>query len=288
MIKNKSTDKSSDISDDISTDIPMEESVVKSNDKKISKKTPPIPPHAEEADKGQRVAKVIARSGYCSRREAEVLITEGRVQVNGVVIDTPATLITDHSIKINNKLLATKEPTRMWIFHKPKGFVCSNKDEKNRATIFDALPSDMPRTMSVGRLDINTEGLLLMTNDGEVSRYIELPANKWIRKYRVRAYGGINMDRLQKLAKGIRIDGISYGPIKVELEKDGINAWLKISLTEGKNREIKKVLEYFGLQVNRLIRVSFGPFILGGLATGKIKEVPKSVLNDMLGNVIKK
>ena len=150
--------------------------------------------HPDNQEKGDRIAKVIARSGYCSRRQAEDLIVEGRVKVNGQVIDSPATLITDQSIKIDNKLLGKKEPARMWIFHKPKGFVCSNKDEKNRKTIFDILPDNMPRTISIGRLDINTEGLLLLTNDGEISRYIELPQNKWIRNYRVRVHGKINMD----------------------------------------------------------------------------------------------
>ncbi len=235
-------------------------------------------------DKGDRIAKVIARSGYCSRREAEELIFEGRVKVNGQIIDNPATLITDQSIKINNKLLAKKQPTRLWIFHKPKGFVCSNSDEKGRKTVFDILPDNLPRTMSVGRLDINTEGLLLLTNNGEVARYIELPENKWIRNYRVRVHGKVNMTRLEKLSKGIRIDRVNYGPIKVELEKEGSNSWLKISLNEGKNREVKKVLQYFGLEVNRLIRVSFGPFMLGNLKTGQIKEVARGVLKDTLKN----
>ena len=237
-------------------------------------------------EKGQRIAKVIARSGFCSRREAEVLIAEGRVKVNGVTIDSPATIITDHAIKIDNKLLKTKEPTRMWIFHKPKGFVCTNKDEKGRRTIFDILPPHLPRTVSVGRLDINTEGLLLLTNDGEVSRYIALPQTEWIRKYRVRVHGIIDMGRLEKLNRGIRIDGVKYGPIKVEMEREGMNSWLKISLTEGKNREIKKVLDYFGLTVNRLIRVGFGPFNLGALPIGQIKEIPRNTLKDSLGKIL--
>ncbi len=251
---------------------------IKASDKPLAK--------VVKEEKGQRVAKVIARSGYCSRREAEELIADGCVKVNGEVIDNPATLITDHSIKINNKLLPQKEATRMWVFHKPKGFVCTNKDEKNRKTIFNLLPEDMPRVMSIGRLDINTEGLILLTNDGEVSRYIELPKNNWIRKYRVRAHGKINLERLQKLSKGIRIEGVSYGPIKVELEREGANSWLKISLTEGKNREIKKVLQYFGLEVNRLIRVSFGSFVLGGLPSGQIREITKDILKNTLPNQI--
>ncbi|MDA0902359.1 MAG: pseudouridine synthase [Proteobacteria bacterium] len=238
--------------------------------------------------KPQRIAKVIARSGYCSRREAEELIAEGRVKVNGQTIDTPATLVTDHSIKIDNKLIAQKELARMWIFHKPKGYIVTNRDDKHRKTIFDILPDNLPRVISIGRLDVNTEGLLLLTNDGEVARYIELPKNAWIRNYRARAYGKINMERLQRLEKGVVIDGVKYGSIKVQLEKEGtFNSWLKVSLNEGKNREIKKVFEYCGLQVNRLIRTSFGPFHLGSLAVGAIKEVPKKVIAETLGNKIK-
>lgn len=236
--------------------------------------------------KGERIAKVIARSGYCSRRQAEELIFEGRVKVNGVTIDSPAILISDESIKINNKLLKQKEPVKMWIFHKPKGFICSNVDEKGRKTIFDILPDNIPRTISIGRLDINTEGLLLLTNDGDVARYIELPQNKWIRNYRARVHGKIDMERLKKLKKGIKINGVQYGAIKVELEKEGANSWLKVSLNEGKNREIKKVFEHFGLEVNRLIRISFGPFILGNMKAGEIKEIPKKVLQESLGKLI--
>lgn len=229
--------------------------------------------------KGQRVAKVIARSGFCSRREAEELITEGRVKVNGVVIETAATLITDHSIKIDDKLLMEKKPPKVWIFHKPRGLITTNKDPKARKTIFEILPKYLPRVVTIGRLDINTEGLLLLTNDGELARYVELPSSKWTRIYRARVYGFIDMERLSKLQKGITIDGVKYGGIKVEMEQErDFNSWLKISLTEGKNREIKKVLEFFGLQVSRLIRISFGPFHLGKMAIGEVREVPKSVL----------
>lgn len=236
----------------------------------------------EQSIKGERVAKVIARSGICSRREAEELIAQGRVKVNGEIIDSPATIITDHSIKIDNKLLPKKEPTRLWIFHKPRGFICSNSDERGHKTIFSILPKNLPRTISVGRLDINTEGLLLLTNNGELGRYIALPQNKWIRNYRVRAHGKVNMERLHSLNKGIKIDGVKYGPIKIELEKEGTNSWFKISLHEGKNREVKKVLEHFGLTVNRLIRISFGPFILGNLAVGDIREVTKENLKNAI------
>jgi 23S rRNA pseudouridine2605 synthase len=231
--------------------------------------------------KGERIAKVIARHGICSRREAEELIAEGRVKVNGVVIDTPATLITDHSIKVDDKLIAEKKPAKMWIFHKPRGFITTNKDPKARKTIFEILPKNLPRVITIGRLDINTEGLLLLTNDGELARYIELPSSKWTRIYRARVFGIIDMERLRKLQKGIVIDGVKYGGIKVEMEQErDFNSWLKISLSEGKNREIKKVLEHFGLQVSRLIRISFGPFHLGKTAIGEVKEVPKAVLSE--------
>ena len=233
--------------------------------------------------KGQRVAKIIARSGFCSRREAEELIAEGRVKVNGVVIETPATIITDHSIKIDDKLLLEKKPAKVWIFHKPRGFITTNKDPKARKTIFEILPKNLPRVVTIGRLDINTEGLLLLTNDGEVARYVELPSSKWTRIYRARVFGKIDMERLKKLQKGIVIDGVKYDGIKVEMEQErDFNSWLKISLTEGKNREIKKVLEYFGLQVSRLIRISFGPFHLGKMPIGEVKEVPKAVLSEAI------
>lgn len=232
---------------------------------------------------GQRVAKIIARSGICSRREAEQLILEGRVKVNGVVIETPATIITDQSIKVDEKLISAKKPVKIWIFHKPRGFITTNKDPKARKTIFEILPKNLPRVITIGRLDINTEGLLLLTNDGEVARYIELPSSKWTRIYRVRVFGKIDMERLKKLQKGITIDGVRYSGIKVEMEQErDFNSWLKISLTEGKNREIKKVLEFFGLQVSRLIRISFGPFHLGQLPVGEVKEISKSVLVDAL------
>ena len=233
----------------------------------------------QEEQKGQRVAKVIARSGFCSRREAEELIQEGRVKVNGVMIESPAVLITDHSIKIDNKLLNEKKPAKLWVFHKPRGFITTNKDPLARKTIFEILPQNLPRVVTIGRLDINTEGLLLLTNDGELARYFELPSSKWVRIYRARVFGIIDMERLAKLQKGVTIDGIKYGGIKVEMEKErDFNSWLKISLSEGKNREIKKVLEFFGLKVSRLIRISFGPFQLGKMEVGEVREVAKDVM----------
>jgi len=239
--------------------------------------------------KGERIAKVIARSGYCSRREAERLIAEGAVKVNGKVITSPALNITDQSIKIRNKLLQTKEPTRLWIFHKPKGTIVSHSDPSKRTTIFDLLPSTMPRVIAVGRLDINTEGLILLTNNGELARYISHPSTQWTRRYRVRVYGKIDKSRFEQLAKkGIVIKGIKYAPIKIGVDKErDFNSWLNVSIIEGKNREIKKVLEYLGLQVNRLIRISFGPFHLGNLPVRGLREVPMKTLRELVGKKVK-
>ena len=221
--------------------------------------------------KSTRVAKVIADAGYCSRRQAELLIAEGRVQVNGKIINTPATLISDQSIKIDNKLINPKQEVAMWIFNKPAGYLTTNSDPKNRKTIFDILPLDLPRVISVGRLDYNSEGLLLLTTSGDLARHIELPKTGWIRKYRVRVHGKINQARLQNLVNGITVDGVRYKFSEVFIEPNsGANTWLRISLKEGKNREIRKVMESLGLQVNRLIRVSYGSFNLGNLKRGQI------------------
>ncbi len=233
-------------------------------------------------NKGIRIAKLIAASGYCSRREAEELILEGRVKVNGVTIESPATFITDEAIKIDNKLINSKaQDVRLWLFHKPEGVLTTSKDPQNRKTIFDLLPKNMPRTISVGRLDYNTEGLLLLTTSGKLARYMELPKTGWIRNYRARVFGKLNHERLKKLVRGITVDGIRYGSIKVEVENEGTsNSWLKISLQEGKNREIRKVMEALGLKVNRLIRTSYGPFNLGSLSPLEVKEVTKSALRN--------
>jgi 23S rRNA pseudouridine2605 synthase len=230
-----------------------------------------------------RIAKVIADSGYCSRREAEKLIFEGRVAVNGKIIESPAILISDESIKIDNKLINNKQKTRLWIFHKPAGFITSNFDPKNRKTIFNILPSDLPRLISIGRLDYNSEGLLLMTTNGELARYVELPKTGWIRKYRVRVHGKINENRLKNLINGITIDNIKYKFSEVKIEKSqSTNSWLILSLKEGKNREIRKVMEFLGLKVNRLVRISYGPFNLGSLSKGNIKELPQKMIDNFL------
>ncbi len=233
----------------------------------------------ENETKGIRIAKLIAQAGICSRREAEELISEGRVQVNGQTITTPATFITDQAIKVDGKLINAKQPTKLWLFYKPKAVITTSKDPQNRKTVFDLLPKHMPRVITVGRLDFNTEGLLLLSTNGQLARYMELPKNKWVRKYRARVFGKIDHERLKKLEKGITVDGVRYRSIKVEVEVEKeSNSWLKISLEEGKNREIRKVMEHLGLQVNRLIRTSFGPFNLGNMELGEIREVNKSTL----------
>ena len=225
-------------------------------------------------EKGHRVAKVIARYSQYSRREAENLIKEGRIKVNGKLIDNPAINITDESIKIDNKLLLKNQETKIWVFHKPKGYITTQNDPNGRPTVFSILPKRMQKLISIGRLDINTEGLLLLTNDGDFARKMELPISKIKRTYRVRVHGKLPMERLLKLKKGITIEGVYYKSIEINLEKTvSTNSWLKISLIEGKNREIKKVLKYFGLEVNRLIRTSFGEFSLKDLPAGKVKAI---------------
>lgn len=239
---------------------------------------------------GERIAKVIARCGYCSRREAEKLIADGCVKVNGVVITSPALNITDQSIKINDKLLNTKEKTRLWLYNKPKGTVVSlTSDKKGVPTIFELLPKNMPRVIAIGRLDINTEGLLLLTNNGELSNYISSPKTAWTRHYRVRVHGKLNKERFEDLSKhGPVINGIKYKPLKIKVEKEGesANSWLQVSITEGKNREVKNIMGDLGLTVTRLIRTGFGPFHLGKLESGMLKEVPMKNLQELIGNNI--
>ncbi|MBL70158.1 MAG: pseudouridine synthase [Rhodobiaceae bacterium] len=234
---------------------------------------------------GDRIAKVLARAGVCSRRDAERLIADGRVAVNGRKLATPALNVTpsDH-ITVDGKPVGEPDPPRLWRYHKPAGLVTTNRDPQGRDTVFQKLPASLPRVNSVGRLDINTEGLLLLTNDGGMKRFLELPSTGWLRRYRVRAFGKADEARLKALKKGIEIDEVNYRSIDASLERvQGGNVWLTMSLREGKNREIKKVLEALDLQVNRLIRLSFGPFQLGQLEAGKVEEVPRRVLRQQLG-----
>lgn len=234
---------------------------------------------------GERIAKVIARAGLCSRRDAERLIGEGRVKLNGKVLTSAATNVTvKDQITVDGHPLPQKEETRLWRYHKPGGLVVSNHDPQGRPTIFEKLREQLPRVMSIGRLDINTEGLLLLTNDGELARFLELPATGWLRRYRVRAFGHVEEATLAKLEKGVEIDNVRYGPVEAKIERvQGDNTWLTIAIREGKNREVKRICEHLGLQVNRLIRTSFGPFVLGELPRGGIEEVPTRAMKSSIG-----
>jgi 23S rRNA pseudouridine2605 synthase len=237
---------------------------------------------------GERIAKVIARAGLASRREAEAFIAAGRVAVNGAVIASPALNVTPQDvISVDGEPLPQRERTRLFLYHKPRGLVTTRSDPQGRPTIFAALPKELPRLISVGRLDMNTEGLLLLTNDGGLARVLELPATGWLRRYRVRAHGRVQQARLDELRRGITIDGVRYGPIDAQLEREqGANVWLVFAMREGKNREVKNVLGPLGLAVNRLIRVSFGPFQLGDLPEGAVEEVRTRHLREQLGERI--
>jgi 23S rRNA pseudouridine2605 synthase len=234
----------------------------------------------------ERIAKLLARVGLCSRRDAERWIAAGRVAVDGRVLTTPAVTVTAASeVRVDGAPLPTPERPRLWRYHKPAGLVTTHRDEKGRPTVFAALPKELPRVISVGRLDLNSEGLLLLTNDGALARRLELPATGWLRRYKVRVHGEVDADRLAALERGITIDGAAYGPIRAGLERrQGSNAWVALALREGKNREVRRVLEHLGLPVTRLIRLSFGPFQLGNLARGEVAEVPRKVLAEQLGN----
>lgn len=235
---------------------------------------------------GERIAKRMARAGVCSRRDAERMIAEGRVKLNGRVISSPAVNVGGKDrVEVDGRPLRAEETTRLWRYHKPKGLVTTHKDEKGRTTIFESLPDGMPRVISVGRLDMNSEGLLLLTNNGALSRHLELPATGWTRQYRVRAFGHIAARDLDRLKDGITVDGVSYGGIDAHVEKEqGANVWLRMTLREGKNREIRRVLEFLGLQVNRLIRTSYGPFHLGKMPVGTVEEVSPKSIREALGD----
>lgn len=239
----------------------------------------------KKTDESERIAKVLARAGVCSRRDAEKLIAEGRVIVNGKKLDTPAFKVPPGArITVDGKPVGGAERTRLWRYHKPRGLVTSHKDEKDRPTVFESLPPSMPRVISVGRLDYNSEGLLLLTNDGELARKLELPTNGWLRRYRVRVFGKLEQADLDRLKKGVVIEGVSYGPVEASMDRQqGGNAWATIALKEGKNREVRKLMEFIGVKVNRLIRVSFGPFHLGLLKEGGVDEVPLKVIKEQLG-----
>ncbi len=241
----------------------------------------PADPFAEK----ERIAKRLARAGVCSRRDGEKMIAEGRVSVNGVLLTSPAVTVCDRDIiLVDGKPLPEKEKTRLWRYYKPPGLITAHSDPQGRPTVFSVLPSSLPRVISVGRLDYSSEGLLLLTNDGELARRLELPTTGWARRYRVRVHGTVVEARLASLSKGITIEGIHYGPIQAVLDRQqGSNAWLTVTLREGKNREVRRIMEHMGWTVNRLIRLAYGPFQLGNLEPGTVEEVPGRILREQLG-----
>ncbi|KRR17514.1 pseudouridine synthase [Bradyrhizobium lablabi] len=252
----------------------------------FDKRAPRAEPKPKKA--GERIAKVLARAGLASRRDAEEMVTQGRVTVNGRVINSPALDVTANDvIALDGKVLPPRERTRLFMYHKPRGLMTTHADPEGRPTVFDNLPEGLPRLISIGRLDFNTEGLLLLTNDGGLARALELPDTGWLRRYRVRAHGEVTQAQLDELKKGVEVEGVKYGPIDATLERDqGANVWLVFAIREGKNREVRNVMAHLGLEVNRLIRVSYGPFQLGELEEGQVEEVKTRVLREQLGEKI--
>ncbi len=246
------------------------------------------PQSAKSAFAGERIAKYLARAGIASRREIERMIEDGRIIVDGKKLASPAINITGKEIiLVDGQPVGAPEAPRLWRYHKPAGVLTTNKDPQGRPTVFEKLPPDMPRVVTVGRLDFNTEGLLLLTNDGALARHLELPQNAWLRHYRARVHGAIDPGKIKQLAKGVTIEGIRYEPIKIEVDQEkqsGANQWVMVTIREGKNREVRKVLAHIGLDVTRLIRVAFGPFQLGKLPRGALEEVPPRILKSSLGN----
>jgi 23S rRNA pseudouridine2605 synthase len=239
---------------------------------------------AGERPAGERIAKFLARAGVSSRRDAEAMIAAGRVALNGQAVSHPATFVAaDDIVLVDGKPVSAPERTRLWRYHKPSGLVTTHRDPEGRPTVFEKLPAALPRVISVGRLDLTSEGLLLLTNDGALARLLELPATGWIRRYRVRVYGVVDPARLAALARGTTIAGVRYGPIEAGLDsRKGENAWLSVALREGRNREIRKVMASLDLVVTRLIRISYGPFQLGLLPRGAVEEIPARVLREQL------
>ena len=238
-----------------------------------------------ETPERERIAKRMARAGVASRRDAERLILFGRVAVNGTLLTTPATLVgAEDVITVDGQPIPGIQPARLWRYHKARGVMTTHRDPEGRPTLFDRLPKTLPRVISIGRLDFNSEGLILLTNDGELARKLELPATGWTRRYRVRVHGRVETERLAELASGITVEGVRYGPIEAGLDREqGTNAWITLALKEGKNREVRRVMEHLGLPVMRLIRIAYGPFQLGQLAEGEISEVQKKVLREQIG-----
>lgn len=253
---------------------------------------PTNPKQADDRPEGDRIAKLLARAGVASRREIERMIADRRITINGKPIETPATFLTSlKGVSVDGKPVAGPEPSQLFVFHKPTGLITAERDNAGRATIYDALrnalPKDTPRLMPIGRLDLNTEGLLLLTNDGGLKRQMELPSSGIPRTYRARAFGEVSQEQLESLIEGVEIDGMRYGSIDANLERGtggsgptgGKNQWIEMTITEGKNREVRRVLEFLGLKVNRLIRTSYGPFALGDLPRGQVARIRKGDLD---------